>query len=308
MVQSKGVLSRMGIETLRQMLAEATDRLKDAGIETARYDARLLFAEACDTSPRDIDKALLMGDGFEASDRQLADFHSMMDRRASREPLQYIVGHVPFRYLDLQVGPGVFIPRQETEVVVQAGIDWLTRESLYAPKVVDLCAGSGAIGLSIVTEVRGAEVWAVEKYPETLAWTKRNAKLVAGNDPAAGYNYHLQAGDATDTTTLAALDGSVDLVVTNPPYVPMSQPPQQPEVRDYDPQAALYGGSADGTLIPEQIVRRSAALLRKGGALVLEHDITQADRMLTYALSNGFSQARTGLDYTSRPRYLFAIK
>ena len=197
----------MGIETLRQMLAEATDRLKDAGIETARYDARLLFAEACGTSPRDIDKALLMGDGFEASDRQLADFRSMMDRRASREPLQYIVGHVPFRYLNLQVGPGVFIPRQETEVVVQAGIDWLTREGLYAPKVVDLCAGSGAIGLSIVTEVRGAEVWAVEKYPETLAWTKRNAKLVAGNDPAAGYNYHLQAGDATDTTTLAALDG-----------------------------------------------------------------------------------------------------
>lgn len=97
-------------------------------------------------------------------------------------------------------------------------------------------------------------------------------------------------------------------MVTNPPYVPISQPPQQPEVRDYDPQAALYGGSADGTLIPERIVRRSAALLRKGGALVLEHDITQADRMLTYALSNGFSQARTGLDYTSRPRYLFAIK
>ncbi|MEJ5920882.1 peptide chain release factor N(5)-glutamine methyltransferase [Bifidobacterium thermophilum] len=298
----------MGIESLRHMLAEATDRLKDAGIETARYDARLLFAEACGISPRDIDKALIMGDGFEASDRQLADFRSMMDRRASREPLQYIVGHVPFRYLDLQVGPGVFIPRQETETVVQAGIDWLTREGLYAPKVVDLCAGSGAIGLSIVTEVRGAEVWAVEKFPETLQWTQRNAKRVAGDDPAAGYNYHLEAGDATDTTTLAALDGSVDLVVTNPPYVPMSQPPTQPEVRDYDPEAALYGGSADGTLIPERIIRRSAVLLRDGGALVLEHDITQADRMLTYALSNGFSQARTGLDYTSRPRYLFAVK
>lgn len=298
----------MGIDTLKDLLAEATDRLRKAGIETARYDAQLLFAEACGVRPRDIDKALLMGDGFDVDDHELAVFRSMMDRRAAREPLQYIVGHVPFRYLDVKVGPGVFIPRQETEVVVQAGIDWLTREGLYAPKVVDLCAGSGAIGLSIVTEVRGAEVWAVEKYPQTLEWTKRNAKRVADSDPAAGYNYHLQAGDATDTTTLAALDGSVDLVVTNPPYVPMSQPPTQPEVRDFDPQAALYGGSADGTLIPERIVRRSAALLREGGALVLEHDISQADRMLAYALSNGFSQARTGLDYTSRPRYLFAIK
>lgn len=298
----------MGIETLRQMLAEATDRLKDAGIETARYDARLLFAEACGTSPRDIDKALLMGDGFEASDRQLADFRSMMERRANREPLQYIVGHVPFRYLDLKVGPGVFIPRQETEVVVQAGIDWLTRQGLYAAKVVDLCAGSGAIGLSIVTEVRGAEVWAVEKFPQTLEWTRRNAKLVADKDPSAGYDYHLIEGDATDATTLNALDGQVDLVVTNPPYVPQSQPPTQPEVRDYDPQAALYGGSADGTLIPERIIRRAFALLRDGGVLVLEHDITQADRLLTYALANGFSQARTGADYTSRPRYLFAVK
>ena len=88
----------------------------------------------------------------------------------------------------------------------------------------------------------------------------------------------------------------------------MSQPPTQPEVRDYDPQAALYGGSADGTLIPERIIRRAFALLRDGGVLVLEHDITQADRLLTYALANGFSQARTGADYTSRPRYLFAVK
>lgn len=298
----------MGIESLRHMLAEATGRLKDAGIETARYDARLLFAEACGISPRDIDKALVMSDSIDVTDEQLAAFRSMMDRRASREPLQYIVGHVPFRYLDVQVGPGVFIPRQETEIVVQAGIDWLTREGLYAPKVVDLCAGSGAIGLSIVTEVRGAEVWAVEKYQQTLEWTKRNAKRVADKDPAAGYNYHLEAGDATDATTLAALNGSIDLVVTNPPYVPMSQPPTQPEVRDYDPQAALYGGSADGTLIPERIIRRAFALLRDGGVLVLEHDITQADRLLTYALANGFSQARTGADYTSRPRYLFAVK
>lgn len=301
-------MSVMSIDSLKDLLAESTDRLKDAGVETARYDAQLLLAESCGIAPRNIDKTLLMGKDFDITDNQLATFNKALDRRANREPLQYIVGHVPFRYLDLKVGPGVFIPRQETEVVVQAGIDWLTRQGLYAAKVVDLCAGSGAIGLSIVTEVRGAEVWAVEKFPQTLEWTRRNAKLVADKDPSAGYDYHLIEGDATDATTLNALDGQVDLVVTNPPYVPQSQPPTQPEVRDYDPEAALFGGSADGTLIPERIIRRAAALLRDGGALVVEHDISQADRLLAYALSHGFSQARTGLDYTSRPRYLFAVK
>ena len=151
--------------------------------------------------------------------------------------------------------------------MVQAGIDWLTRERLSTPRIVDLCAGSGAIGLSLVTEVRGAQVWAVEKVSRTYDWTMRNWRRISRLDPLAADNYHLELGDATSGTTLAQFDGTIDMVVTNPPYIPEAQIPEQPEVRDHDPKAALYGGSADGTLIPERIVMRAAGLLRPGGVL-----------------------------------------
>ncbi|KAB7789892.1 peptide chain release factor N(5)-glutamine methyltransferase [Bifidobacterium leontopitheci] len=248
------------------------------------------------------------GDSRQSAATPLDRFHSMVSRRAAREPLQYIVGHAPFRYLDLAVGPGVFIPRPETETVVQAGLDWITQNRLYAPRVVDLCAGSGAIGLSVVTEVRGAEVWAVELSPEAYRWTERNRETVAKRDPSAGYNYHLEQADATSPFTLPQLDGTIDIVITNPPYVPLAQIPEQPEVRDHDPDMALYGGSLDGALIPERIIERAARLLRSGGALVMEHDISQGDRLVAFAQANGFDQARTENDWTGRPRYLFAVK
>ena len=113
-------------------------------------------------------------------------------------------------------------------------------------------------------------------------------------------------GDATDPNTLAELDGTVDLVVTNPPYVPESEIPEQPEVRDHDPELALYGGSPDGLLIPKRIIDRAAALLRPGGLLVMEHDISQGAALVAYAQTHGFAQAHTGHDWTGRPRYLVA--
>ncbi|OZG65377.1 protein-(glutamine-N5) methyltransferase, release factor-specific [Bifidobacterium hapali] len=292
--------------TVAEMIRSAARTLRDAGVDTPEHDAKLLFAEATGRELRDVDKAMLMDDAWELDETTREHFRSMITRRTSREPLQYIVGHAPFRYLDVQVGPGVFIPRPETETVVQAGLDWITQHGLYAPRVVDLCAGSGVIGLSVVTEVRGAEVWAVELSADAYAWTERNRESVAHRDPSAGYNYHLEQGDATSPLTLPQLDGTIDLVITNPPYVPLSQIPQQPEVRDHDPDMALYGGSADGAVIPEQIILRAAGLLRTGGALVMEHDISQADQLVAFARANGFIEARTGNDWTGRPRYLFA--
>lgn len=289
-------------DTIRKTAA----RLREAGIDTPEHDAKLLLAEAAGVELRDVDKALLMDDALDLTDEGAVRFDAMVARRAAREPLQHITGHAPFRYLDLKVGPGVFIPRPETETVVQAGLDWITRHGLYHPTVVDLCAGSGAIGLAVATEVPGAEVWAVEKSPEAYAWTERNRDLVARANPTAGYNYHLELGDATSTLTLPQLDGRVDIVITNPPYVPLDQIPEQPEVRDHDPALALYGGSADGTLIPERIVLRAAGLLRSGGVLVMEHDVTQGERLVTYACANGFASARTENDWTGRPRFLFA--
>lgn len=306
---------------VEQAIRRAAATLRDAGVDTPEHDAKLLLAEACGCSLSDVDKAMLLGKSIAAlAEEHSAEsvspapsvegvperrFDAMLARRAAREPLQYIVGHAPFRYLDLAVGPGVFIPRPETELVVQEGLDWLAVQRITAPRVVDLCAGSGAIGLSIVTETADAEVWAVELSERTAAWTRRNAEAVAA---AAGtaHRYHLVPGDATASGTLAELDGTVDLVVTNPPYVPESEIPEQPEVRDYDPELALYGGSPDGLLIPGRIIDRAAALLRPGGLLVMEHDISQGAVLVAYAQARGFSHARTGRDWTARPRYLAA--
>ena len=298
------------------VIRDAAVQLREAGIETPEHDAKLLLAEAAGVELRDVDKALLMGEELGTAE-QLARFQSMLarramldpvrPRRARGEPLQYITGHAPFRYLDLKVGPGVFIPRPETETVVQAGLDWLTRNGMIHPRVVDLCAGSGAIGLSVVSEVPGSQVWAVELSPNTAEWTRRNLSETAKKYPSIASNYHLEIADATSFATLAQLDGTVDIVITNPPYVPQTDIPEQPEVRDWDPELALYGGSMDGTLIPERIIERACRLLKPGGALVMEHDVTQGDRLVAFARATGFAAASTGQDWTGRDRYLFAV-
>lgn len=233
-------------------------------------------------------------------------FATMVARRANREPLQYIVGHAPFRYLDLQVGSGVFIPRPETEIVVEEGLNWIARKGIRTPRVVDLCAGSGAIGLSVITEVTGSHVWAVEISEQAAFWARRNFAEVTKRCPALSSNYRLDIADAANPATLAELDGTIDVVITNPPYVPQTAIPKQPEVRDYDPSLALYGGSPDGARIPEGIISRAARLLRDGGLLVMEHDVTQGERLVRYARSQGFSTACTGQDLTARDRYVVA--
>ena len=288
------------------VIRDAAVQLREAGIETPEHDAKLLLAEAAGVELRDVDKALLMGEELGTAE-QLARFQSMLARRAKREPLQYITGHAPFRYLDLKVGLGVFIPRPETETVVQAGLDWLTEHGMIHPRVVDLCAGSGAIGLSVVSEVPGSQVWAVELSPNTAEWTNKNLAETAKRYPSIASNYQLEIADATSLATLAQLDGTIDIVITNPPYVPESDVPEQPEVRDWDPELALYGGSMDGTLIPERIIERAYRLLKPGGALVMEHDVTQGDRLVAYAKAAGFTTASTGRDWTGRDRYLFAV-
>lgn len=304
--------------TVFELVRSASAMLRASGVDTPEHDAKLLAAEVFGVDLQTVDKAMLMGSetselakqGAKQSgeDAALKRFHTMVDRRSKREPLQHITGHVPFRYLDLKVGPGVFIPRQETELVVQEGIEWTTRHGMYRAKVVDLCAGSGAIGLAFATEVPGSEVWAVEKSERTAQWTRRNLDETTKRYPAIAGNYHLEIADATQTPTLNQLDGTIDIVLTNPPYVPLADIPQQPEVRDYDPDLALYGGSADGTLIPERIIARAAKLLKNGGLLVMEHDITQGERLSAFALSYGFSNVMVHNDYTGRPRYMTAKK
>ena len=304
--------------TVFELVRSASAMLRASGVDTPEHDAKLLAAEAFGVDLQTVDKAMLMGSetselakqGAKQSgeDAALKRFHTMVDRRSKREPLQHITGHAPFRYLDLKVGPGVFIPRQETELVVQEGVDWITKHGMYSAKVVDLCAGSGAIGLSFVTEVPGSEVWAVEQSERTAQWARRNLDETTKRYPAIAGNYHLKIADATQMPTLNQLDGTIDIVLTNPPYVPLSDIPVQPEVRDYDPDLALYGGSADGTLIPERIISRASKLLKPGGLMVMEHDVTQGERLAAFARTCDFVDVVVHNDYTGRPRYLTAEK
>ncbi|WP_399552292.1 peptide chain release factor N(5)-glutamine methyltransferase [uncultured Bifidobacterium sp.] len=285
--------------------------LRAGGVENADHDAAVLLAHVCGVTRTEIDRARLLGKALPALvrdgvDSVLRDFAGVLRRRASREPLQTIVGHAPFRSLEVEVGPGVFIPRPETEVVVQTALDWIVGEGIYGPRVVDLCTGTGAIGLSVAVEVPGAEVWAVELSERSAAWAERNHRRVSGSHPGVAYAFHLVRGDATSPATLASLDASVDVVISNPPYIPENRPVEQPEVRDHDPRMALYGGSADGSAIPERIVDRAVGLLRHGGLLVMEHDVTQGDQLAAYALAHGFERARTGRDWSGRPRELVA--
>lgn len=229
----------------------------------------------------------------------------MVSRRAAREPLQHIVGHAPFRWLDLKVGPGVFIPRPETELVVQFGLDWLASRGIDAPRVADLCAGSGTIGLSIVTELPHSEVWAVELSSQALQWTRLNVDAILGQEEPRS-RYHLIQADATAPTTFADLDGTFDAVLTNPPYVPQAAIPDQSEVRDHDPELALYGGSPDGLDIPCRIIDRAIRLLKPQGLLVMEHDMTQGPALVAHALAAGFTTAHTEQDLTGRDRFLVA--
>ncbi|KFI89581.1 peptide chain release factor N(5)-glutamine methyltransferase [Bifidobacterium ruminantium] len=300
--------------TVFDVVRSSADVLRKAGVDTPEHDAKLLLAEALHVDLRDVDKAMLMGDDTERlagkndAESALERFRAMLDRRARREPLQHITGHAPFRYLDLKVGPGVFVPRPETELVVQEGIDWTTSHGMYSARVVDLCAGSGAIGLSFAMEVPGSEVWAVEKSATAAEWTRRNLDETVRRHPNIAGNYHLEISDATQMPTLNQLDGTIDIVLTNPPYVPLADIPEQPEARDYDPDLALYGGSADGTLIPERIIARAAKLLRADGLMVMEHDITQGERLAAFARTCGFVDVTVHNDYTGRPRYLTAEK
>ena len=303
-------------------MAELVDRghrlLAQAGVPTPLNDARLLLADALGCDLHQLDQALLLdrtaeelltneggrrqADGFQSA--ALDRYRSHLQRRAGREPLQYILGHAYFRYLDLRLGPGVFIPRPETETVVQAGVDALN--GVDNPLAVDLCSGSGAIGLSLATEVPGARVRAVEVDKEAYRWGALNAAAQEAAIREVGSDYRLMLADAANAATLSDLDGRADLVISNPPYVPMDAIPSQPEVRDWDPDLALYGGSPDGCLLPCRILDRAMVLLAPGGLLVMEHDASQGPAMVAAALERGYVRARTHRDLTGRDRYLTA--
>ncbi|MFD0704161.1 peptide chain release factor N(5)-glutamine methyltransferase [Alloscardovia venturai] len=302
---------------VRTVIVQCTSLLVDAGIArdagitdafqaraVCEHEVKLLLTEACGIGMNKLDTSILMRDrvGTITDEESLVRFGLWLERRLAREPLQHITGHAPFRYLDLEVGPGVFVPRPETEILIDEVISYIQHRCLQRPLIVDLCAGSGALGLAAATEINSSTVKAVEISEEAIAYTRRNAERVSAK------NYEVILGDAADAQTYVGLNGSVDVVISNPPYVPERDIPTQVETRDFDPEIALYGGSSDGMHIPRLIIQRANTLLKPGGLLVMEHDWQQGQQTCEAASVTGFSVTMTKKDLAGKDRYLYAIK
>lgn len=270
---------------------EAIDALSAAGVPGPEVDADLLIGHVLGLSRGGVQARALTRTAVDESDARA--IRAAIARRAAREPLQHITGLAPFRSLELAVGPGVFTPRPETEFVVQFAIDALALVPIPEPLAVDLGSGSGAIALAMATEVPHARVVAVENSPDALPWTARNIERHGDG------RVRLVAGDLADA--LPELDGLVDVVASNPPYIPLDAVPRDPEVRLFDPAAALYSG-ADGLDAVRALSRTARRLLRPGGALVIEHGELQAADIAAILRADGFSAVACHRDLLGRDR------
>ena len=340
---------------LRDAVRDAVRTLSEAGVESAEFDAIALAACAGKTTTGDVRKLMIMGAPVPGG------FDDLVCERARRVPLQHLTGKAGFRRLELSVGPGVFVPRFETELtaglaiaflqtgadqaevhqtgVDQTGVDQTNAakprdgaqesgsnlgtvrsavprfegenptpslglrdwtRSCGTPVVVDLCAGSGAIALAVKDEVPSAEVHGVELSGLAFAWAIRNRDDL-------GLDVDLRLGDAT--LAFPELEAGVDVVVSNPPYIPVGSIPNDPEVRDHDPEVALYGGSLDGLRIPLAVAARAAALLRQGGFFVMEHADAQGESLTSALRMTGVWQdVRDHADLNGRPRAVTAVR
>ncbi|MDQ2749591.1 MAG: peptide chain release factor N(5)-glutamine methyltransferase, partial [Actinomycetota bacterium] len=240
--------------SVRALLSAATALLGAAGIESARVDAELLLAHSLGVERS---RLLLVETVPTAAE---SAFATALARRVLREPLQHIVGHAPFRHLEVAVGVGVFVPRPETELLVDAVLP--TLRTLAGATLVDLCAGSGALALAVADEVPGVRAYAVENAPAALHWLRRNTADTA---------VQVVAADVRDPDLLLELRAKVDAVVCNPPYVRTAQS-VPPEVRA-DPDDAVFAG-ADGLGLMPAVIARAGQLLRPGGVVAIEHDDT----------------------------------
>lgn len=288
----------------RAALEWATEELQSVGVPNPRVDSELLVAHCAGITRGDLAKALIMGNTLWNSGVG-ESFVELVGERAKRIPLQHLTGLAPFRHLELRVGPGVFIPRPETEIVAQVAIDFaseLLGATGGAPTIVDLCTGSGAIALSVLTEVTGAQVFAVELDKDAHRWAEQNVAQISAPD---GREVTLLQGDAR--TALPQLNTAVDVVISNPPYVPPGHVPNEQEVAEHDPQIALYGLGNDGLEIPRGITLAAARLLRTGGLYVMEHAEVQAQAARDMVENTTyFEPATTATDLTGRDRMVIA--
>ncbi|RNB45745.1 peptide chain release factor N(5)-glutamine methyltransferase [Agromyces tardus] len=287
----------LGPRPIGELRSEIVEALATAGVPDPDVDAELLLGHVLGLSRGGVQARVVMGG--EVGEADAATLASLVERRARREPLQHLTGTAAFRSLELVVGPGVFVPRPETEQVAQLAIDALRAAAEPEPIALDLGSGSGAIALALATEVPHARVWAVENSPEAFAWTRRNVAAVAAP------NLQLVFGDLADA--LPELDGRAAVVISNPPYIPLGAIPRDPEVRLYDPEHALYGGP-DGLDVVRVLSRRARALLHPGGTLVIEHGEAQSAAIAEVLAADGWRAIAHHRDLTTRDRATTALR
>jgi release factor glutamine methyltransferase len=286
----------------RSVLRSAAAVLAEAGVDSPDHDAAELLAHVLGTTRSALPFVAAV------TPTQAEEYAALVARRASREPLQHLTGSAAFRHVELAVGPGVFVPRPETELL--AG--WAVHEARTVadaaagtatgtapgrePVVVDLCTGSGAIALSVATEVPAALVHAVELDDDAYGWAARNL---------AGSGVDLRQGDMAEA--FHELDGQVDVVVCNPPYIPLeAYESVAPEARDHDPELALFSG-ADGLAALRVVERVAARLLRPGGVAGAEHaDVQGESAPAVFAASGRWSEVRDHPDLAGRARFVTA--
>lgn len=281
----------------RALLTSAVGRLTAARVPTPEVDAELLLGHLLSLGRGELHARLITGLTVDEPVREA--FERALQRRSAREPLQHITGVAPFRSLELAVGPGVFVPRAETEQVAQIAIDALRAVADPSPLAVDLGTGSGALALSLAHEVPHARIIGVENATEAFIWA-------CGNRDRLGLeNARIVFDDLA--RALPEHDGTVAVVVSNPPYIPAAAIPRDPEVRLYDPPSALYGGE-DGLDVVRALSPTARRLLRPGGVLVIEHGELQGRSMRELLTADGWRGATTQRDLTGRDRATVAVR
>lgn len=274
----------------KDLLRETREYFRAQGIP--EIDATLLLMHLLECSRGELQLKLMKSteSQIEEVDREL---RRMVLRRQNGEPIQYIIGNAPFRYQVYEVGPGVLIPRPETESLVSLAINFLADRAGHH-SIIDLGSGSGCIAISIATELEDVAVTAVEKSTDALGWLRKNVSTLA---PAV----RIIEGDVAE----ACLGESFDLVIANPPYIPETEP--LPAEVKKEPEAALRGGHGDGMDVPREFIGAAARLLKSGGYFAIEHHETQADLVGT-ALATDFISIKCVSDLTGRPRFTSAIR